>query len=233
MASTRLPIEALDYAKIYIKRMPLNQVFTQLANRVSNIMWMAAPWRWTIGSTPTFTLTGAQQNYTINYPADWLYPIRSTVTDGKLTEPNLEIVPLIETVTGFVGSPKQIAFTGTAGQVGGPVQISPVPATVTGTLVVTGLYKKKITPYTNQTIYNTVVPFPDEWFWVFEDGMLWAAYQYGDDRRAGDATIDPSSGKLSYSGQRAQFEAGLEQMRQREPMISLDPLIVNPKDVRK
>jgi hypothetical protein len=233
MASTQVPIEAFDYAKIYIKRMPLDQVKTQLINRVSKIMWMHAPWRWTLGSIPIFTLTAATQNYTITYPADWLYALTANVSDGQLTEPNLEIVPLIETVSGFVGSPKQIAFTGTAGQVGGPVQITPVPAQVTGTKTVNGLYKKKYTPFTNETIYSTVVPFPDEWFDVFEDGMLWAAYQYADDKRAGDASMDASSGKLSYSGQRAIFEAGLMRMSQKEPLLLVDPLQADAKDTKK
>lgn len=233
MASTKPPIEALDYVKIFIKRMPLNQVYTELTNRVASIMWMYAPWRWTVGSTPTFPLVAATQNYVMAYPADWLYALRSTVTNGKLTEPLLEIVPVIETVTGFIGSPKQIAFRGAAGDAAGAIQINPVPAELDGTLTVTGLYKKAMTAFTNETIYTAVMPFPDEWYWVFEEGVLWMAYQYGDDRRAGDATIDPSNGKVSFSGQRANFEAALTQMREKEPLLAVDPLQADQKDWKK
>ncbi len=232
MASTVPPIVALDYSKIFIKKMPLEQVFLKLANRIAYMMWMYAPWRWTIGSTPQFTLVAGQQNYTIAYPADFLYALDAAITNGQLNENNLKIIPSIETTSNLIGNPTAIAYMGNAGDMAGLVRIQPVPAQLPASppQVINGLYKKTMTAFTARTIYTGVMPFPDEWFWVFEEGVLWASYLYADDRRAGDASMDPKSGKINFSGQRAVFEAGLERMRTREPLLLTDPQNVDQKE---
>lgn len=212
--------------------MPLEQVRPAIINRVAYYMWMYAPWRWTIGSTPTITLASSTSDYTINYPADWLYAIRATQTDGTNSERPLEIVPSLETNVGFVGNPSQIAYTGTASQTGGPVRVSPKPGTITGTQVVVGLYKKVMTAFTSQTIFTATLPFDNEWFWVFEEGILWQAYLFGDDRRAGDVVAD-QNGNVKFSGQRGVFEAALTIMKDREKLLLINPFMVDQKDIKK
>lgn len=233
MPSTKKPYEAFDYAKRYIKNMPLEQVRTDIINRVVNYMWMYAPWRWTIGSTPTITVTANTQDYTINYPSDWLYAIRATLVDNSSVERPLEILPALETDVGYDGNPNYIAYTGTAGQVGGPVRISPKPAQVTGTPLVIGLYKKTNTAFTNQTIFTGTLPFDDLWFWVFEEGILWQSYLFADDRRAGDVTMDAGNNTPRFSGQRAVFEAALAIMADREKLLLISPFNVDRKDIKK
>lgn len=233
MAATRPPADAFNYAKRYIKNMPLEEVRTDIINRVANYMWMYAPWRWTVSSTPTITVAANTQDYTMNYPSDWLYAIRATMVEGSGAERSLEILPALETNVGFVGNPNYIAYTGTAGQVGGPVRISPKPAQVSGTPLVIGLYKKTNTAFTNQTIFTGTLPFDDLWFWVFEEGILWQAYLFGDDRRAGDVGTDSQSGAAKFSGQRAVFEAALTFMKDREKLLLINPFSVDQKDIRK
>jgi hypothetical protein len=73
----------------------------------------------------------------------------------------------------------------------------------------------------------------DEWFWVFTAGVLWKAYQWGDDGRAGSASMD-SSGKTQYSGQLAIFQDSLQRMAEREKLSLVEPNdLVNPKETKK
>lgn len=232
MAGTIPPVQALDYAKVFIKKMPLEQVFLKLTNRVAYMMWMYSPWRWTLGSTPQFTLVAGQQNYAIAYPADWLYAVNAAITNGQLNENDLRIIPTIETTSNLIGNPTSIAYMGNAGEGAGLVRIQPVPAQlpVSPPQIINGLYKKTMTRFTARTIYTGVMPFPDDWYWVFEEGILWAAYLYADDKRAGDATMDPKNGKVNYSGQRAVFEAAMASMRTREPLLLTDPQNADQKN---
>ncbi len=94
-----------------------------------------------------------------------------------------------------------------------------------------GLYKKTMTTFTSATIFTGLMPFDDEWFWVFEEGFLWQAYLYADDRRAGEAVVEGDS--VKFNGQRASFEAALNVMREREPLLYLDSQRAEQKDGRR
>lgn len=218
MAATIPVIDGIDYAQRYIKNVPLTPVQTKLINEVNTIMWMAAPWRWSLGSLPTFNLAASTQDYTINYPADFLYAVDGSiiVSNGDGDERDLRVVPTLPTAVGYVGQVNRISYPAAAGAVGGTVRVAPKPAQVNGTQTVLGLYKKSPTLYTNATIFTSALPCGDEWFHVFQSGLLWKAYQYADDGRAGDAVI--SGEKMQYNGARGQFEANLQDMMSREPL---------------
>lgn len=218
MAATIPAIDAIDYAQRYIKNVPLLPVQTKLVNEVNTIMWLAAPWRWTLGSLPTFTLVANQQDYTINYPADFLYAVDGSViiSNGDGDERDLRVVPTLPTAVGYVGQVNRISYPAAAGAVGGTVRVAPKPAQVQGTQTVLGLYKKSPTLFTNHTVYTTAMPFGDEWYHVYQSGILWKAYQYADDGRAGDASTQGD--QTRYNGARAQFEANLQDMMAREPL---------------
>lgn len=218
MASTRTPSDAFDYCKRMIKSMPLDQVLVRGINRVASHMWMYAPWRWTLASTPTFNLASNTQDYTINYPADWLYAVTATIADGTSPERDLRIVPVLPTNVGLVGQPSMISYPAAAGTASGTVRVFPKTATISGTQTVLGLYKKVMTQFTAATVWSSTMPFDDEWFWVFEEGLLWQAYLFADDRRAGEAVFDEKTGAVKFNGQRGNFEAALLVMSEREPL---------------
>jgi hypothetical protein len=233
MARTKNPIEAIIYAKRFIKNMPIETVQTEIINRVHAYMWMYAPWRWTIGSMPTFNLSANQQDYTIAYPSDFLYTIEAFLSDGSLDERPLWVEPILEPNVGFVGQVNHIAYMGNAGDSAGLVRVMPRPAQINGTQTVIAKYKKAFTPYTNQTIFSALMPFDDEWFSVFEEGVLWQAYLYADDRRAGGAQADPNSGQIRFSDQRANFEAALVHMREREKLGVVNIFERDQREVKK
>ncbi len=227
MAATYRPIDAFDYVKTMVKNLPLESVGPAILDRVNKIMWMAAPWRWTLGSFTEVTLASNTQDYVVALPADFLYVVTSWLNEGESGRP-ITVVPILPTNVGAVGFPNELAVTGTAG-VNGVARVRPKPGTITGaTYKIYSLYKKTAPSITNKNqVTAGVLLFDDEWFWVFESGVLWMAYMYADDARAGTATTD-ATGRWQFTGQRGVFEANLSLMKSREkmPEVSVFPTAI-------
>jgi len=225
MAALYRPSAAFDFVKTMVKNLPLEDVGPAILDRVNKIMWMVAPWRWSLGAMTEITLTTNTQDYPIAaLPADFLYLIDAYITEGEQTRP-ITVVPILPTLVGTKGFPNKVAVTGTAGMAG-TARFAPRPGTVvTPTPKVYMLYKK-----TAPTIKNSnqstagVLVMDDEWFWVYESGVLWMSYAYADDQRAGSVTTD-AQGRAQFTAQRGVFEANLAIMKTREkiPDISLFP----------
>lgn len=212
MAATKRPIEALDFCKRFIKNMPLEQVQTEILDQVNKMMWMAAPFRWTVGTLTAISLANNTQDYTLAPPADFLYLIHSYIADGSTTPRILDVEPALPADVKLVGDPTRVAYVGS-----NTFRVAPKPGTGVGTQQIISFYKKTAPSLTDSTIQNTgVLIFDDEWFWVYTSGVLWLAYLFGDDQRAGGASVDPTTGKYQFTGQRAIFEANLLIMKQRE-----------------
>lgn len=218
---TRRPIEALESAKYFVKQVPVDQIGDTIIQRAINRLWMAAPWRWSVGSGPGFNLVTSQRDYDVEYPTDWCYPLKADlIVSDNLAQRPLEIISHVEQDDGYVGQPSKIYFSGPSGLVS-LARVTPVmPAFPSGfTPRVTSLYKRTAPNYTGRAKYEEVIPFPDEWFWVFEDLVLYEAYRYTDDPRAGEVVV--KGGDSSYSNQLASAMDGLNQMRLREPLVLL------------
>lgn len=231
MASTYTPADAFTFAKNMVKDMPLEEVQTRILDDVSKIMWMAAPWRWTLGVLPDVTLANNTQSYSIVLPSDYLYTSNAYSVDSSGTVPrDLMVVPRLNTTVGFSGQPTTVAITGTAGTTGA-MDVSPVPGTLGTTTKIYSLYKKTSPEITAASAYTPgVLVFDDEWFWVYEMGVLWMSYMYADDQRAGTAQADGA--KWSYTGYRAMFESGLIQMAEREKLPLMNTWR-NPPDIKE
>lgn len=218
MAATLPPISAFDIAKRNIKNMPLEQIQVRVLDDINKLMWMAAPWRWTIGTLTPITLTSTTSSYTLAPPSDFLYLIAAYIADGAGPVRHLAIMPTIPASIVVTGMPQFISYEGS-----NTFRVSPVPGTqVTPIKQIIAYYKKKAPVVSAQTCQTAgFLTMDDEWFHVYEAGVLWYSYLYGDDQRAGtcNATND---GKIAYTGQRAVFEAGLDMMRQREPLPIFD-----------
>lgn len=225
MAALLPPVRAFDFCKRNIKNMPLEQIQVRLLDSVNKMIWMAAPWRWSISTlSSVIPITANTQDYTLVPPTDFLYLIHSYITDGASITRPLKIVPSLPASTTLKGDPVFIAYIGS-----NTFRISPNPGTLVSTAVpapptknIISFYKKTAPSISasNQMTAGTLV-MDDEWFWVYEAGVLWLSYLWADDARAGSGQID-ASGRMSFSGQRAIFEAGLQMMREREPMPVFD-----------
>ena len=212
---TRFPIEALDSALYFVKAVPIDRVGETIVRRALSRIWTAAPFTWTVGPGPGFNITAAVGSYDVTYPTDWAYAIKADyITGPNLAQRELEIVSVIEDDDGYVGQPSKIRFSGPAA-LESNVIVSPIPATVTGIPRVTSLYKRVSPSYSKDTLYTVTVPIPDDWFWVFEEAVLYEAYRYADDSRAGEARVQAD--QIIYGGQLGVLHAGLSEMRLREP----------------
>jgi hypothetical protein len=206
-----VPSTATTFAKVLVKSMTLDDVRVAVCDSVVKIMWMAAPWRWTLGDLPVVTPVANTQDYTFTKPADFLFIERSYIWDGKQIN-DLSVEGLLPTDATAVGPTKKICYLNDGAD---KLRLYPTPGTFVGTRRLITQYKKTYTPITSGNIGSAgALIFPDEWTWVFEEGVLWKAYSYADDARAGSAQV--VDGKIQYTGQCGIFFAGLEEMRRAE-----------------
>lgn len=219
MAATKKPIEAFDFAKDYIKKMPLELVQPAILDDINKMMWMAAPWRWTTAVCEPVTIVKDTADFSlVSPPADFLYIVRAYIWDGETIIPLKAESSLPETIT-HKGIPNKIAYIpGVTPKFRLHPVLGSTNANKTYKLVV---WYKKTAPTITKANMNTAgtLLLDDEWFHVYRSGVTWLAYQFGDDERAGSCTA-LSNGQVQFSGMRAVFEAGLSAMRQAEPLVS-------------
>lgn len=223
MAQTKKPIEGIEFAKRFIKEMPLEDVATEIVNDIHGRIWMAAPWSWSLGLIAPITVVNNTASYSFSLPADYFGPERAYLTSSDSKEAPRIILPVAivpSDSAGFVGVPNTFSITGTPGSTG-TLTLLPKPSGLGTTMKIYLVYKKVATQYTPTTIHTTALQLENEYFHVFNDGVLWRAYQYADDARAGGSTV--AEGRVQHNGQRGQFESSLLQMQQIEERILIDP----------
>lgn len=208
------PNDALTFAKTMVKKMPVTDATLsyQILDYVSSLLWAAAPWKWTIGTLSNLSITGGTTDYAVTPPADFLYLLSATLTDGSTTNP-LAIVPTLPATIVQVGMPTQVAYMDASNL----VRVSPKPtASLAQSLVM--LYKKTPTKITASN-YATAgaLNLPDVYFPAYQAGVLWQAYLYADDQRAGTATVD-QDGKVQYTQQLGLFMSLIWEMRRAEKL---------------
>lgn len=225
MAATFRPIDALDYSKNMIKRMPAEQIRVAALDQVNKIMWMAAPWRWTIGTMSPIALVSSTQDYVQAEPASYLYLLDGYLADGANPDRALKSVSVLPATNVVVGLPTQYSLDPTTNT----LRVFPKPGTLAAspTKYIVPWYKKVAPTLDAETIYTEgALEMDDEWTWVYIQGVLWLCYLYGDDARAGNVQFNLANSSGQYSGQEARFYAGLEFMRQREKLPVTDPRTV-------
>jgi hypothetical protein len=85
-----------------------------------------------------------------------------------------------------------------------------------------GEYQFMPTKITSGTL-GVAFPFPDEYFNVLENGLLWRVYQLLDDQRAGGAQISENGNSVKqYTGAMGQFMYALKEMARTEDLGSGD-----------
>ena len=222
---TYIPRTAFQKALSYVKDMPLRDVQVPILDQINKMLWMSAPWRWTLAALPVVPLVSSTQDYVLALPSDFMYATDAYLSDGDSQYDTLLVEPALPSNVGIIGRPRRIAITGTPGE-NGVLRTS----TITGTLSasppsIISLYKKTAPLLTAETVHDAgVLLIPDEWAWVYEEGVLWQAYQWADDKRAGGAQAN-SQGQTQYTGQRGSFEAAIIQMKDREKLPENEPAV--------
>lgn len=181
------PSDAFYFAQALIKYMPLNDANVQapILDLAAKRLWMAAPWRWTLGGFPVTTVTADAPTTAVTLPSDFFYLESAHIFDNT-KKVELEVVPHVNpATTGIRGVPSQVSVSGTPGGAG-VLTFHPIPATGL-TLSVIGDYKQQH-PMIKASNLNTIgqgLP-PDEWFHVYLEIVLYYAFRYADyDQRVG------------------------------------------------
>lgn len=219
MAATLAPQDALDFAKEFVKSMPFERVWEKVAQDASSMIWTAAPWRWSVGTLVNTTLAAATQDFTITKPNDFLRLERCYVTD-TVTSREVKPVSAIPATAILTGFPNYIAYVS-----GTTVRFDTLYQPLSGsggTNYLIAWYHKSAPIINNSNLTTAgVLVMDDDWYWVYRAYVLYFAYLYADDQRAGGARVSLSDGKrqIEYSGQLATCMAAIETMRNDETLI--------------
>lgn len=225
MAATYTAKNALDYAKRFIAGSPLDDVDIEvrILNQASNRMHMAANWHWTLGALTDATVINDQDDYTIaTFPADFLQLAKSELWFADGTVEPLRIVGLLETNDNISGGPKRVSYFNDGSD---KVRLFPTPTGYASGKepVIVQTYKKKNTVLVSGSLTTaTDLLFPDEWFWVFEEFVLYKAYDFTRDPRAGGVTYvkSPNGIQTQYTGKLGEALAGINEMLEIEkPLV--------------
>lgn len=217
--ATLAPNVALLYAKAFTKASRLDQadVAAQLLDDAGKMLWMAAPWSWTLGAAEEITVVAGTQDYTLTVPAeaDFLRAEFARRHDGNRSE-DLAVEAALPADADFSQAPTKFAMFTSGGSVVARLWPTP-PAGITSTVLAT--YKKKSPQVTEENRGNVgVLTFPDEFWPVYQELVLFKAYQYLQDGRAGGAQVN-NQGSVVYTGQLAIAMAALEAYKRGEPRL--------------
>ena len=205
MEATYTPNDAFTFSKTRVKSMPLDDVKVQILDDAAKMLWHAAPWRWTVAAFPDVTVVANTADYTVAIPSNFLYLQEAYIVDeGRDGTPRvLEVTPSMS--AGLIkGQPSTVSVTGTPGT-NGTLSLYPVQGAIASgsTLKVISTYKKVCPKITSGDVSTAgYLVMDDDWFWVYISTVLYLAYKYADDQRAGAATIN-SAGQWQFSGERA------------------------------
>lgn len=234
MSATRVAQDALDFSKQLIKSMPFDRVWDQIAQEASNYIWIAAPWRWTMGVITPITLTAASQTFTVaSPPSDYLRLEQCFISDGH-TAREVKPVSSIPGAATLTRQPNYVATNAISGAT--PSQIifeALYPVIPVGQTHQFWAWYKKIVP---NLINNLQTPgallMDDDYYQLYTEWVLYYAYRYADDQRAGGATVTVTAQgdrQIAYSGQLAVAHAALEELRRSELILYSFPKTPSPE----
>ncbi len=209
-----------------IKNMPITLIQNPALQDPASLIWMYAPWSWTLGLVTPFVVAGGAQDYPFTLPADFLRFERGWLQDTDKQQ-DLQAVCL-QPVSTLVSQP--VYFSGQSVSAVDKIRfnaiVPPVGSGSSGSVSFYAVYKK-IAPDLSIT-YNDpgALGMPDTYFWVYREAVLYYALKYSDDQRAGSCTsvIDKEGNmQVQYSGQMGVMYAALDLMRKTENLPATYP----------
>lgn len=231
MATLLSPQDALDYAKEMVRGVPLDRgnLGAQICDIVYGIMWTAASWSWSVGVLEQ-NLSSGISTYTVTLPSDYLYPVKARLLiDGtrKAAVEPLSIEASLKEAGFPADKPHRVMIDTAAGKIVLYPDVPTIPQNEYWKLQV--LYKKKRTIITTTNLTQpSTLAFPDEWWYVFAQGVLWQAMLYTNNPSKGSSQTTNEM-KEAYTGQMGVFFTLLNAMKEAEPTTYDWPGI---KDVR-
>ena len=211
------PQDALNYAKRFIGRMPLDDtdIKLRILDDASAELWMAAPWPWSVSMLEVVTMTNDVQDYSLSSYTDLLCLQHVSQTNGQ-EKTDLAISSILPSTSVIKGRPSQIMYIPGSPQ---KLRLLPVPTGYPGGSLpnILTVYKK-IAPIIDgsniATSYLTTTGVHDAWFWVYESIVLRKAFEFSHDPRLGSIQTGPNG--TIYTGQYAVVMDGIAKMKESE-----------------
>lgn len=221
---TYAPSTSFTWLGIMLKGMDIDQILPNILDDTNKLLWMAAPWRWTLGVLDAVTVpanpTGDLAIGTL--PADFLYGYKAwiTSTSNAGTPRPLEVVGGLSDDVSVRGVPTQLQIIGDAGGAG-TARLYPYPTGMpTGSQLF--IIYKKTAPIITKANMGTggVLVMPDEYSPVYNMGLMYYGYLYADDQRAGAAQMQDQ--RITTSGAWGMFQSMIQGMRVSEKLPLAD-----------
>lgn len=214
---------AVKYIKNYGGSATLNSLDLRVMNSANQMFHLASPWSWSVGGLEEVTLANGTQDYALaTSPADFLRlsQVRQFV-NGRYTGTMSIAGNLPETIYA-TSNPTQVSMYLDGSTLTYRVWPKPTGFLSGKEIVLIGDYKKETTLITSGNKSTaSILLFPDDYYYVYELLVLYYAYLYANDMRAGTTTVD-AMGRPSYTGILALAMAEINILRQRE-LLSLTP----------
>jgi hypothetical protein len=218
MAFSYTPQNAIDLCNAFTKNTPTSAMQIYACDMVSGQMWSAAPWQWTLQQiSPTIALSNGVQDYSVPSEVFRFVHLRQTRTDVT-TEDEIELdnVKWLPPQTNFTIAYQTIRLFCHELTLG-KIRLQGAPSiTGTVTLVLNGEYQANPVKITSSTL-STPLWIPDQYFNVFQAGVLYYFYKFTDDARAGGMVVN-KSGMATYSGQYGVWMNELDRMAESEDL---------------
>jgi hypothetical protein len=229
MAATFTIQDALNYAAFMVSNQPLiSNIGVQIAQDASSTIWTAAPWRWTMGTITGSCVNGSQSVTIGSLPGDFLRVEKAKISNSIESR---EVIPVswIPTSANLTSFPSFVSVPAAGTTAVFDQNFGPVNLSDSWTLY---LWYKKIAPVIGAGNFATAgyLVMDDDWYWVFRHWVLYYAYKYAYDQRAGEAhiTVVGDKKQVEYTGELATAKAALETMREAEPQLWRQPQMSVP-----
>lgn len=213
--ATIAPSTALAYASSFIRggRLTDPTVELRIMDDANKMLWMLHPWSWSLGALGTVTFADGTQDYTVSDPGDFLRIQWAARTNGDYLKP-IGPMAALPVLSAHKGPTAKVAVAGISG---GNITLRywPVPNTTDTGLT---LYKKTTTKITDgNKATATTLTFPDEFYPLYQEIVLYKAWQFTSDPRAGGAQ---SNGQQNaYTGQLGLVMALAKDYYDGEPLL--------------
>jgi hypothetical protein len=206
--------DSVQFTQAICSNIPVDSIKVIAADSVNSIMWNCYPWRWAQKAMTAIPLVDGTQDYTFA-PTDFMRLVAARLVQTSSTPDTYDELTVVRNLAPDLGK---------SGFMGGLTQIATVPATsklrltcaaavATGqTFEIQGEYQFQPAKITST---GASLAFPDQYFGVFNEGLLWMFYRLSKDSREGSAQANGKGGVV-YTGQMGAFFDALMSMREAE-----------------
>jgi hypothetical protein len=215
-------LDGIHHSRYFIKNIPVDAIQIVAADDINARIHKAYPWRWSTSALTPISLVDSTQDYS-SAPTDYFRLLRARIvrtdsTPDDVYEP-LDVVNKLEPKL-WPTSPRLIKAISYEGHLNKFRLERAAQVTSPSTFEIQGEYQKVVTKITNT---SDSLPFPDQYFSVFVQGLKWKFYEFADDVRAGTANYN-KDGQFVCTGQAATFYGELFDMASQEGYAAGDPI---------